>query len=320
MLWCACTMAARDRVGTIDFYGYKGIAAESVRRALPFHTGDPYTSQTKPQARETVQQIVGRPATDVEAICCDQNGDRSIFIGLPGASSKPFAYNAAPGGAVRLPQDLLNLQRQIDATMHAAVAAGRAEEDDSEGYALAKDPEWRALELQLRAYVLEHEKEVYAVLESSSNNKHREYAANALGYGRQAPEQVAALLRAGSDPNDGVRDEAVRALGCLANKPEIRKLIPPDLFVGMMNSGIWTDRNKGGMVLRSLTESRDPKLLGRLRGEALDSIIEMARWKDLGHALDGVVIFARLAGTTDDKALDASRISDEAMLALLPGK
>jgi hypothetical protein len=320
VLLCACTLAARDRVGTIDFYGYKGIDAEAVRRALPFHTGDPYTAQTKPQAHETVQRIVGRPATDVEAICCDQNGDRSIFIGLPGASSKPFPYNAAPTGAVRLPQELLNLQKQIDATMHAAVAAGRAEDDRSEGYALSKDPEWRALELQLRAYVLQHEKEVYAVLESSSNNKHREYTANALGYGRQTQEQVAALLRASSDPNDGVRDEAVRALGCLANKPEMRKLIPPDLFLGMMSSGTWTDRNKAGMVLVKLTESRDPKLLARLRAEALDSVIEMARWKDLGHALDGVMIFAHLAGVPDDKVLDASRVSDQALLAMLPSQ
>ena len=97
-----------------------------------------------------------------------------------------------------------------------------AEEDNSEGYALSKNPESRALELKLRAYVLQHEKEVYAVLESSSDDKHREYAANALGYGRQSPEQIAALLRASRDPNEGVRDESVRALGCLANKPEMR--------------------------------------------------------------------------------------------------
>src|SRR5262249_11498745 len=161
-----------------------------------------------------------------------------------GASSKPFPYNPAPTGAVRLPQELWNLQKQIETAVHAAVSAGRAEEDRSEGYAVSKDPESRALQLKLRAYVLQHGKEGYAVLESSSDNKHRQYAANALGYGQQSREQIAALLRASSDANDGVRDEAVRALGCLANKPEMRKLTLPDLFVSMMNSGIWTDRNK----------------------------------------------------------------------------
>jgi len=179
-----------------------------------------------------------------------------IFIGLPGASSKPFPYNPVPNGAVRLPQELWNLQKQIEMALNAAVSAGQSGEDDSEGYALSEDPESRALELKLRAYVLEHEEEVYAVLESSSDNEHREYAANALGYGRQSGKQIAALLRASSDANDGVRDEAVRALGCLAHKPEMRKLIMPDLFVSMMNSGIWSDRNKASSALMALTESQ----------------------------------------------------------------
>jgi len=63
------------------------------------------------------------------------------------------------------------------------VLAGHVDENDSEGYALLKDPESQELELKLRAYVLEHEEEVYAVLESLSDNEHREYAGNALGYG-----------------------------------------------------------------------------------------------------------------------------------------
>jgi hypothetical protein len=313
-------LAARDRVGTIDFYGCRGIDVEAVRRALPFHTGDPYTAQTKPQARETVQRVVGRPATDVEAICCDQNGDRSVFIGLPGESSKRFPYQPTPTGAIRLAKELWDLEKQIETAKHAAVSAGRAEEDRSEGYALSKDQEVRALELKLRAYVLQHEKEVYAILESSSDNKHREYAANALGYGRQSPQQITALLRASSDSNDGVRDEAVRALGCLTEKPEMRALISPDLFVGMMNSGVWTDRNKASVLLAALTESRDRKLMARLRAEAIDAIIEMARWHDEGHALTGVWIFAHLAGASDEKVLDAAHLSAQAMLALLPGQ
>src|SRR5581483_1117234 len=121
-------LAARNNVSTIDFYGYKGLDVDAVRRALPFHPGDPYTAQTKPQARDTVQRILGKPATDVEAICCDQNGDRSIFIGLPGESSKPFPYRAAPTGSVRLPQDLWDLEKQLETASRAAVSAGRAGE------------------------------------------------------------------------------------------------------------------------------------------------------------------------------------------------
>jgi len=48
-------------VGIIDLYGYNDIDPEAVRRAPPFHTGDPYMALIKTQARETAQQIVGRP-------------------------------------------------------------------------------------------------------------------------------------------------------------------------------------------------------------------------------------------------------------------
>ena len=152
---------------------------------------------------------------------------------------------------------------------------------------------------------------------ASNDQRAEEYAAKALG--RQSRERIAALLRASSDANDGVRDEAVRALACLAHRPEMRKLIVPDLFVSMMNSGIWSDHNKASLVLQTLTESRDPKLPRGL-AEALDSIIEMARWKDEAHTLYGVAIFAHLAGAPVDKVLDASRVSDQALLAMLPGQ
>jgi hypothetical protein len=34
--------------------------------------------------------------------------------------------------------------------------------------------------------------------------------------------------------------------------------IPPDVFIEMLNSGIWTDRNKGTIVLERLTANRNP--------------------------------------------------------------
>ena len=50
------------------------------------------------------------------------------------------------------------------------------------------------------------------------------------------------------------------------------------------------------------------------------SLIEMARWKDEGHGPMGVSIFAHLAGAPEEKVLDAARVSEKAMLALLPGQ
>ena len=311
-------LGARDRIATIDFYGYKGVNVDVVARALPFHVGDPYTVNVKSRAREAVFGAIGRPATDVEAVCCNPDGDRAVFIGLPGESSRLFSNNPEPQGSVRLSTELLDLQKRLDAADEAAVHAGDAGEDDSQGYALSANPAAHALELKLREYVLQHEKELYSVLESSSDAEHRAYAANALGYGRQSARQIAALVRASRDPSDDVRNNAARALGCLAEKPEMGKLIPPDTFIDMINSGIWTDRNKAGFVLLALSAARDPKLLARLRAQGLDAIVEMARWHDSGHAVPGIAIFARIAGVPEITVIQAAAGPVEAMLALLP--
>ena len=84
----------------------------------------------------------------------------------------------------------------------------------------------------------------------------------ALGYARQSPRQVLALMRAARDPDEGVRNNATRAIAVLARaNHRLASQISPDTFIEMLNSGIWTDRNKGAMVLMSLTAKRDPAVL-----------------------------------------------------------
>jgi HEAT repeat protein len=98
-----------------------------------------------------------------------------------------------------------------------------------------------------------------------------------MGYARQSRRQVDALVRASGDSSDDVRNDATRALGVLLeSNPALAKWIPPQGFIDMMSSGIWTDRNKGGFVLEAMTRGRDPKLLGAVRAQALEPLIEMA--------------------------------------------
>ena len=77
--------------------------------------------------------------------------------------------------------------------------------------------------------------------------------------------------------------------------------IPIDGFVGLVNSPVWTDRNKASLALLRLTESRDPEVLARLRREALASLVDMARWKSPGHASPGATILGRMAGLSEEK-------------------
>ena len=104
------------------------------------------------------------------------------------------------------------------------------------------------------------------------------------------------------DANDGVRNNATRALGVLAeSSPKVAARIPATPFIEMINSGSWTDRNKGSWVLESLTNNRDPKLLAQLRAEALPSLIEMARWHSNGHAYTARILLGRIAGIEEGR-------------------
>jgi hypothetical protein len=69
----------------------------------------------------------------------------------------------------------------------------------------------------------------------------------------------------------------------------------------MLNSCIWSDRNKSSGALAQLTEKRDFALLAEIRNEALPSLLEMASWKHFGHAVYALMILGRIGGLTDDE-------------------
>jgi hypothetical protein len=56
---------------------------------------------------------------------------------------------------------------------------------------------------------------------------------------------------------------------------------------------------------------RDPKVLALLRLEALDSLIEMARWRNIGHAEAALSILGRIVGIDEDslnKLIEAGQV------------
>ena len=69
----------------------------------------------------------------------------------------------------------------------------------------------------------------------------------------------------------------------------------------MLNSGVWADRNKAGFVLEVLSRRREQKLLRRLRAQASESLIEMARWRESGHAYSARLLLGRMAGIEEDR-------------------
>jgi hypothetical protein len=287
-------------IGEISFFGYAGLPVDQIRSSLPIHEGGTLAihdvEKTKAELARSVQRTIGRGATDVVVVCCDDNGKIMLFVGLPGQSSRKFRYNSAPKEPIKLPQTMLDLYAQ---TMDLNLEALQKQpgEDRSKGYALSAYAPLREKEMSIREFAVRNEVLIRRVLRSSARRDDRRAAAYALGYAQQSKAQVLALVHASRDPDDGVRNNAVRALGVLATSSKtLAAWIPAGHIVAMLNSGIWMDRNKAGSLMNILTASRDPRLLRALRSQALPSLVEMARWKDRGHAGDARMILGRIAG------------------------
>jgi hypothetical protein len=317
---------AERRIATIEFFGHKGVDIPAVRAALPFHEGDELSGgeEAKARVREAVIRAIGSEPTDVAAICCRSDGGVLLFIGLRGDSFRAFEYRPAPTGEARVSIELAELYERLGEAIVAAVQKGgdAAWEDDSKGYALTRDAPVRSIQLTLRRYALAHELELFHVLESSRDAKQRAIASQALGYAHQSARQVFALTRAVRDPDDEVRNNAMRAIGVLAGANDrLARQIPPDVFIEMLSSGIWTDRNKGAMVLEALTATRTAAILDKLRAAAIDSLIEMASWREASHAGFARMLLGRVAGIPEKRLKElASKGPPETIVEALSGK
>jgi hypothetical protein len=297
--------AARDKIALIEFFGYQGLDVDAIRKALPVHEGGWYEDKDERAVRDAIKSIAGREPTDIASVCCEAHGSSILFIGLPGKSTREFRLDAKPTGAVHLSAELVALHADLDKAEEAAAKKGgdAPQEDTNPGYRLIKYPPARQAALQVREYALAHFSELEDVLQHSADNQQRAWAADALGYGERSDRQVAALLRACRDADDGVRDEATRALGEIVRADSsVSRQLPAALFVEMIGSGFWMDRNKAAMVLTELTNSRDPELLVQLKSQAWEPLLEMARWRS-GHATGGRLILGRIQGIPEDRLL-----------------
>jgi hypothetical protein len=302
-----CAQDTTKRMGAIEFFGYSGIDLNKVRPSLPIREGDPFDRNSKAfetidQIKESIKKSTGKPPTDVAPVCCDAQGNYMIFIGLAGNSTRSASYNVAPKGKASLPPKIVNIYKELMDLGSSLVSQGRATEDRSKGYALSTDENLRAKQLEGRAFALQHQRLLSQVLRSSADPEQRTVAAHLMGYARQSRSQIGDLVWATRDAHDDVRNNAIRALGVLAeSSSQIAAQIPPGPFIEMLNSGVWTDRNKGGYVVEQISKSRSPKLLSLLRAEALEALIEMARWRSGGHAASARTILGRIAGLAESR-------------------
>jgi HEAT repeat protein len=113
---------------------------------------------------------------------------------------------------------------------------------------------------------------------------------------------IPALVAAVRDPDDDVRNNAVRALAVIAQygaeHPEKGIHVAGAAFVSLLNSLVWSDLNKGSFALFAVTGGAHPDTaaLALVRRRALHPLIDMARWTDAGHAQWPFMLLGRAIG------------------------
>ena len=299
-------------IGIIDFYGRHRTSAEAARGALTFKEGDSFDlgGSEPPEAfRTTAERLKKLP--DVlhvnmsGLVCCDA-GRWILYIGIEERGAPALNFRQAPKGTERLPADVVAAGDRFMNAFTEAIQRGDSGEDRSQGHSLSRDPATRAVQEEFPAFARRDAALLRRVLRKSSEPQHRALAAQVLGYSQDKQAVVDDLVRAMRDPDEGVRNNSMRALILFAEaapvdgKPVAR--VPAAPFVEFLHSPEWTDRNKSVGALSVLTAARDPEVLAEIRRSAVAPLIEMAQWKSEGHAEPAVLILARLAGKTDEAA------------------
>ncbi len=290
-------------IGAINFYGLRTISESEVRDLLAFSEGSvrvPGHDLLSEELELEVAAALNVPRVEMIGVCCMEDGQASIFIGIEETPATRLDYHTPPTADITLPPEVLQTSREIGEAMEATVRSGDVGEDWSEGHSLAENSEIRVLQERFLVYAEEHWDRLLEVLHTSSRPRHRAIAARVIAYAADKRVVVPHLGQAVLDSSAGVRSDATRALGTIAmyaeEHPELSIQIRPDVFIDMLSSLEWSDRNKASFILLTLTSSRDPDLLEQLQERALPSLIEMCRWNTIGHAFPSCRMLARVVG------------------------
>lgn len=302
-------------IGEINYFGYGDLPLQKIRAAVPWHSGDSLTFATfspKP-VENAVQSVIGKSPTDVNVTCCDPSKKLEIFIGLPGSTWHPVPTRSTPSGNTHLDAEGARLYEQEQPLLMQAVARGQAGEDDSKGYSISDDPALKAVHLAMRSYAIHREAELREVLATSGDPKDRRAAAALLGYAQSSNSQAEALSQAIRDPDNEVRNNAVRALSVLsASSSGDHPMINVEPLIQLLYSGSWTDRNKASLLLLRMTDSRNPEVLNALSRKALGPLIEGASWADVpGHSTPFLLVLGRVGGIPDQRLEDLIKAGDK---------
>jgi hypothetical protein len=303
----ACLLAScllygqAPRIASIDFYGLRKVPESRLRKALAAKEGDGLPS-SKDDAEARLEKVDGVVLARLEAVCCESDG-AMLFVGIEEKGSPHFDYRSPPGSAAALPEEVMDAHRRFLETYASSSKGSEPREDLTRGHPLSADPDVRVLQEGFVELAEANFARLREVLRDSADPEQRAIAAGLIGY---APDKRAVAVEfqyALQDPDEDVRRAALRGLAALAvfvvRNPGSEVRISPTWLIEMLNSLPWGDRTRAATLLSTLTESREAGTLAQMRERALPSILEMARWNSLVHALPAYVLAGRIAGLTE---------------------
>lgn len=301
-------------IGVIEVYGARKVPFKKIKSALGVNEGD-VLPVSREDAENRISEIPGVVASRIEAACCE---DRKmvLYVGVEEKNAPHFEFRPTPSGDVALPEDIANNYHALLDAVAASLRGRNADEDLTNGYSLMADPQCRELQQAFLPMLARDLALVDRVLRESQSAEQRAIAAYVLQYAprdaRSAKTMTDGLQYALQDQEDTVRENAMRSLKGVAVGAKLHPnegiRIEPTWFVELMNSIVWSDRRNASLALINLTDPRDPEALELLRERALTSVVDMARWHDLEHALPGFILAGRLAGL-GEKEIQAAWVS-----------
>jgi hypothetical protein len=303
VLICAASLlvAQAPRIGDIEFYGLHKVSEQRLLRALQLKAGDPLPP-SKGALEDELEKISGVVLAHVEAVCCE-GATATLFVGIEEKGAPHLAFRTPPSGDAVLPQAVADTYHKFVEAVRDAARRGVMAEDLTNGHSLMADPEARALQEKFADFAGAHLPLLREVLRDSAEEEQRAMAATVIGYAPNKKDVVNDLEYALQDPDEDVRANALRALNAIAVlarlQPRLGIRVSPTWFVEMLNSIVLSDRTRAATALVTLTDRNAAGALAQIRDRSLDSVVEMAQWKDLRYALPAFILTGRLAGLTE---------------------
>ena len=225
----------------------------------------------RPDAVEVKKRLLASGRFSVVAPFEWDAGQRHfLFIDLLDKDAPaPPAVRAVPTGSVPLPDEVVALNSEFEATFLKEIESSTQGEDWVEGRLLRRFPPMRALELRYLALGRAHQPALERAAVEDADPLRRRAAIMALGYAGDFAHAAPALIEAIRDPDSDARQDASRQLERLLRQQRCADpsfTLPAEPFFQQLKQPHVLERQKAASILFELART-DAEVGRRLREE-----------------------------------------------------